>query len=120
MGIIECNKHGRTGIVTGVLDEICRKILNDEYIDHEEFATVVIDYFDGDELLVSDIYLVTKEFKKKYNIRGHYKISSDQDEELLLEPFRSKIGVICGKCYEEYLKRHSINIDPKSGGRGRL
>ncbi len=111
MGIILCEDHGRTGIKTGVLDEICTKILNDEHIDQEVFATIVIDYFDGGELLVSDKYLVTKDFKKKNNVRDHYKIYSDEDEKILLKPFRSRIGVICGKCYEEYLKRHGINVD---------
>jgi hypothetical protein len=114
MGIILCEDHGRTGIMTGVLDEICVKMLKDEYIDPTDFATVAIDYFDGDELLFSDKYLVTKEFKKKYEVRDHYEIYSDEDEEHLLKPFKSKIGVICGKCYEDYLKRHGIDTDPKS------
>jgi hypothetical protein len=114
MGIILCEDHGRTGVVTGVLDEICTKILNDENIDQEEFATIVIDYFDGEELLVSDTYLVTNDFRKKNNVKDHYKICSEEDEQILLKPFKSRIGVICGKCYEEYLKRHGINVDPKS------
>jgi hypothetical protein len=29
------------GVITGVLDEKCTKMLNDEYIAQEEFATIV-------------------------------------------------------------------------------
>ena len=110
MGIIICEKHGRTGIVTGVLKEICQKMLNDELLNQDELTTILIDYYDGKKLLFNEKYLITADFKKKLKLKDHYKISTDEEEEIFIKPMASEMGAICGKCYEEYLLRHDIKI----------
>lgn len=108
MGIIICKKHGRTGIVTGVLKEICQKMLNDDPINQYELTTILVEYYDEEELLFTDKYLVTIDFKRKYDLDDYYKICSDEEEDLLLKPIASEIGAICGQCYKEYILKHNI------------
>ena len=111
MGIITCEKHGRTGIVKGILKEICQKMLNDELLNQDELTIIIIDYYDGEELLFNEKYLVTTDFKNKLKLKDNYKISTDEEEELFIKPMASEMGAICGKCYEEYLLRHDIKLE---------
>jgi hypothetical protein len=111
MGIILCEQHVRTGIVIDILEEICNKILNDESLNQDELTTVIVDYFDGEELFFSDKYLLTTKFKSGFDLKDYYKISSEEDEALIFKLIESRMGAICGKCYEEYMDRHNIKID---------
>lgn len=113
MGIIICDKHGRTGIITGILKDICKKMSDNANLKQSELATIIVDYYDEGELLFSDKYLVTTEFKDNLCLDNHYKIYSEEDENLILKRVRQKMGAMCGKCYEEYLKRHKLKVDFK-------
>lgn len=110
MGMVICEKHGRTGIAIGILNEICDKIVNDERISQNVLRTIVIEYYDEDELLVSHRYLVTDDFKEAYKLKDYYKIKSDEEDEQIFKPIDPFIGAICGKCFEEYLFKYNLQI----------
>lgn len=110
MGMIICEKHGRTGIRTGILEEICQKVLNDTPITQNELSYIVIDYFDKNDFLFTNKYIVTKSFKKELNLDDYYKIST-VEEERIFKKIGSNIGVLCGKCFDEYLTKYKIKIE---------
>jgi hypothetical protein len=110
MGMIICEKHGMTGISINILKDICEKILENEPIAQEELATILVDYYDEDTFLITDRYLVTNDFKREYQLRGYYKISSDEEDQRLWRPIAPMMGGLCGKCYKEYLAEHNIKV----------
>lgn len=111
MGMIICEDHGRTGIRTGILEEICQKVLNDTPILQEELSYIIVDYYDGKIFMFSNKYIVTKKFKEESELNDYYKVSTEEEDALLHEKLQSNIGVLCGKCFDEYLKKYNINID---------
>ena len=111
MGMIICENHGRTGIRTGILEEICQRVLNDTPIAQDELSYIVIDYFDKNDFLFTNKYIVTKSFKKALKLDDYYKISTEEDDKRMFKKIGSNIGVLCGKCFEEYLKKYNIKIE---------
>ena len=51
MGMIVCEIHGRTGIRTGILEQICQKVLDDTPITQEEVSYILVDYYDNKKFM---------------------------------------------------------------------
>jgi hypothetical protein len=64
MGMILCENHGRTGIRTGILEQICQKVLDDIPITQEELSYILVDYYDNETFMFTNKYILTKKFKK--------------------------------------------------------
>jgi hypothetical protein len=111
MGMIICENHGKTGIKTGILEQICQKVLDDIPILQEELSYINVDYYDNKEFMFSNKYIVTKKFKKESNLNDYYKVTSEEEDEALYKRLGANIGVLCGKCFDEYLKKFNIDID---------
>ena len=111
MGMIVCEIHGRTGIRTGILEQICQKVLDDTPITQEEVSYILVDYYDNKKFMFSNKYIVTKKFKEVSKLNDYYKISTEEEDALLHDRLGANIGVLCGKCFDEYLKKYNINID---------
>ena len=111
MGMILCEDHGRTGIRTGILEQICQKVLDDIPITQEELSYILVEYYDNETFMFTNKYIVTKKFKKESNLNVYYKVSTEEEAALLYNKLGSNTSAICGKCFEEYLKKYNINID---------
>jgi len=111
MGMIICEEHGGTGIITGILEEICQKVLNDERISQDELSYILIDCFDKNDFLFANKYIVTKNFKISQNLDDYYRITTEEEEERLSKKIGANIGVLCGKCFSEYLDKYNLIID---------
>jgi hypothetical protein len=111
MGMIICEDHGRTGIRTGILEQICQKVLDDTPISQEELSYILVDYYDNKKFMFSNRYIVTKKFKEESKLNDYYKVTTEEEDRLLYKKLGSNIGVLCGKCFDEYLKKYNIIID---------
>ena len=110
MGMIICEDHGRTGIITGILEQICQKVLNDIPITQEELSFILVDYYDNETFMFTNKYIVSKKFKKESNLDDYYKVSTEEQDALLYKKLGSNTSALCGKCFDEYLKRYNIHI----------
>ncbi|MFB9079337.1 hypothetical protein ACFFLS_05600 [Flavobacterium procerum] len=101
MGMLQCEKHGLSGIAINIEKSICHKINRNQQILSSDLIVVKVYLYDNDQYLFNLNYIITKESKKKYNIKSIYEIHNEEDEKQLNE-IDSLVGVICEKCFVEY------------------
>ncbi|MCV9933723.1 hypothetical protein OIU80_15675 [Flavobacterium sp. LS1R47] len=101
MGMIQCVKHGLSGIAINIENSICEKINKNQELFSSNLSVVKVYLYDGEEYLYNLNYIITNETKKKYNLKSVYKIHNEEDEKQLKD-LDSLVGVICNKCLNDY------------------
>lgn len=108
MGMIICDKHGETGFMPFVSNELATMALDNVSLEKGDIAYVdvsLIDDEDGEEMY-SMRYWMSKKCFDSLNADRAYVIKTDDDEAVLDKIFNPvmKGGGICGKCFEEYIE----------------
>lgn len=108
MGLILCDKHGQQGIAINIQNEICDSILANEPLSDEDLQIIKVLFFDEGEPLMDMNYIVTKSLKEEFALKDLYEIREEIEEETLISPFTSKMGIVCGQCLNEYKYKKAI------------
>lgn len=108
MGLIICDKHGQQGIAINIQDEICRSILANEPLCNEDLKIIKVVFFDENRPLMEMNHIVTTSLKEKLALEDLYEIREESEEETLIRPFTSKMGIVCGQCLNEYEHKKAI------------
>ena len=117
MGMIQCQKHGLTGFMISLDAELIKSINENQL--HEDIIKISVVYqFDKypdateDDILgdykCSYYISITKFYIK--DLKRSYYVCSEEDENQLRYLFEDMNGGICGKCFNEYIEKNSIQI----------
>lgn len=107
MGLIICDKHGETGFMPFISNELSKKVLDNEILCKEDITYVdisLVDEDDGEEMHSMRYWMSTSCFDG-LGAERKYIIKSDEDETRLDEIFNPimKGGGLCGKCFTDYI-----------------
>ena len=115
MGMVECKKHGLTGIYPSIDLKLATNIyINEEPLD-KEIIVLITDIRD-DELEVGADGFVFPFFYYYYastfyenNLERRYLTYTDE-EDINVRKILPKTSPVCGKCFDEYVSKHSLKI----------
>ena len=107
MGIISCIKHGVCGLTPSVSVDICNDLLNGGSGGIRDIYLVIVRVFDGEEHLYDQVNYISCELVDLHKLNRVYEIHNEA-EEARINSFFPKTSVVCGKCFEEYIKGKNL------------
>ncbi len=112
MGLVLCNKHSSQGLVINIHETLLSKIRRNIKIENDELEIIFEELILEDEGLDNETlkYLVTKNFLKENNLSTKYRNNSDDINSFMMKVIYKNMGSICGKCLNQYLNYHELNI----------
>ena len=109
MGLILCDKHGPTGVINHISEDICEKVISDDPLKREDIKVVLIDLYDEEEYLFTITNYISADLFAKYELREKYVIRNEEEEEALDRKL-PKLGALCGMCFKAYLIKNGIDL----------
>ncbi len=112
MGLIQCRKHGQTGIVPNISIDICEDQLGEKDNNISEICIIYIRVFDGEEYLFDQKNYINKKLFDQLGMQFDYIIRKEEDEESL-NAFFPKTSGMCADCFKEYILGRNIKLHCK-------
>ncbi|MDM1519940.1 hypothetical protein [Myroides odoratimimus] len=101
MGMISCSKHGLSGILSCMGQDLVDKIqLGEEVLSTSLCKIKVVMHIDIEDKLEFS-YVLSLETKDRLKLADRYEISKDEDLTSLDSLYKS-LGIICVRCFAEY------------------
>lgn len=105
MGILNCPKHGESGLMPNASIGICDIIKKNEDTSTGNIVIVNVEYYDNGDFLGDENLFFTSDEFSSLNLKRHYKIATDRDESLFNELIKNKLGTVCVYCFKELMEK---------------
>ena len=109
MGLMKCEIHGETGVISYVSKDLCKLILKKEKTIPSKIKSIHAVFFDEGEMLFDRFYFFSSDLFDSLSLKEEYKIISDEDESNFNNLIRKHLGSICVNCFKDYMRDIGYN-----------